>query len=277
MNAAVAGPSSSSLLTGKRLRVPFRAPGASPVLAHLYLPTGLSASTRVVVVMHGTLRNAHEYIEGWTAWAERADRVVVAPNFDHAAWPGNGSYQSGNVLRGDGSGAPNPEPGWAFTVVEAIHEWIRDGLGLDDPHFTLWGHSAGAQFVHRFLLFKPQAKVSAAIAAGCGWFTVPDLGTRFPYGLDHPSLPFGEHDARRYVHAPLALLRGTWDTTRDSRLRTTAGAEAQGRNRYERAGHMLRAAKRVDPTSNWRLLDVPGVGHDWTGMAPVAQSLLEEG
>lgn len=275
MNPVAAAPS-PALPVGRPFCFKFRARGAAPARSYLYIPTGLSASSRVVVVMHGTLRNAREYIEGWTDWAERADHVVVAPRFDHAGWPGSRSYQLGNVLCGDGGRAPNPEPSWAFTVVEALHARVREELGLDDPRFALWGHSAGAQFVHRFLLFKPHARVSAAVAAGSGWYTLPALGTRFPYGLDHRSLAFGERDARRWVRTPLTLMRGALDVARDPNVRTTAPAEAQGRNRYERAGHMLRAARRLDPASTWQLLDVPGVGHDWTGMAPAAQSLLEE-
>lgn len=269
--SALASP--SSFAPGERCCFSFRAPGAAPVLAYLYVPTGLSASTRVVVVMHGTMRNAHEYIDGWTAWAEHNDHVILAPRFHRAGWPGSRSYHLGNVLR---DGARTHESSWAFTTVEALHDRVRSELCLDDPSFALWGHSAGGQFVHRFLLFRPHARIRAAIAAGCGWFTVPDLGTRFPYGLRHPVLGFGEDDALRYVRTPLTIMRGTLDTVRDAHLRTSRAAEAQGRNRYERAGHAHRAARRLDPSSSWRLTDVPGVGHDWTAMAPVAQAILEE-
>ncbi len=278
MSVCVRSRPRSAPISGGRCYFWFQSPGASPVLTYLYVPTGLSAGTRVLVVMHGTLRNAHEYIEGWTAWAERTDHVVVAPTFDRAAWPGRSGYHLGNVLHDDcRRGAPNHEASWAFTVVEALHDRVRRELCLNDPSFALWGHSAGGQFVHRFLLFKPRARIRAAIAAGCGWFTVPDLSTAFPYGLRHPRLGFAEEDARRYVHAPLSLLRGTVDTTRDPHLRTSRAAEAQGPNRYERAGHMHRAAKRLDPDTSWRLIDIPGLGHDWMGMATVAQALLEAG
>lgn len=272
-------PSRASLVpaSGGRSSAWFHSPGAAPVLVHLYAPTALSARTKLLVVMHGTLRNAHEYIEGWTEWAERTDHLVLAPMFDRAAWPGCKSYHLGNVLRGRGPGSrPTGEASWAFTVVEALHDRITSELTLDDSRLALWGHSAGGQFVHRFLLFKPRAPIRAAIAAGCGWFTVPDLATAFPYGLRHPRLGFDEEDARRYVRAPLTLVRGTLDTARDAHLRTGPAAEKQGRNRYERAGHMHGAAQRVDASTCWRLIDVAGLGHDWMGMAAATQGLLEE-
>jgi poly(3-hydroxybutyrate) depolymerase len=255
---------------------PFVSPGAPEVRAYIYVPPTLSRRTRVAVVMHGKLRNASEYIEGWTAWASRTDHLVLAPRFDGASWPGDRSYNLGNVFSGtDGRGAKRPEESWSFTVVEALHQRVRTGFDLDDPSFALWGHSAGGQFVHRFLLFKPRSPVSAAIAAGCGWFTVPDLGVRFPYGLRHPELRFTGQELRAYLGRPLTIMRGALDRVRDPDLRTTPGAEAQGSNRYERAAHALNVAKRVDPRSTWRLLDVPAVGHDWAVMALAAQSTWE--
>lgn len=251
-------------------------PGAPAVLTYVYVPAALSARTRVTVVMHGKLRNAREYLEQWTGWAARANQIVVAPEFDQARWPGSRSYNLGNVFAGsNGRGVKLPEESWSFTVVEALHERVRAVFGLEDPAFALWGHSAGGQFVHRFVLFKPRAKVRAAVAAGCGWFTVPDPRVGFPYGVDHPELGFQAADLSAYVRRPLTIMRGALDTERDGDLRTSRGAEAQGGNRYERAEHMHLAARRINPHSEWRLVDVPSVGHDGARMAPAAQPLLE--
>ena len=38
----------------------------------------------------------------------------------------------------------------------------------------MFGHSAGGQFVHRFVQFKPNSRVNYAISANAGWYTVPD-------------------------------------------------------------------------------------------------------
>jgi poly(3-hydroxybutyrate) depolymerase len=253
----------------------FESAGAPPVLAHLHVPPTVSRRTRVAVVMHGRLRNAADYVGAWTEWASETDHLVLAPCFDHANWPGWRAYNLGNVLaRARGRRFNPPEQSWSFTLVEALHARVCRRFDLDDPSLTLWGHSAGAQFVHRFLLFKPRARVRAAIAAGCGWFTEPDLDVRFPYGLRHPALRFTRADLHRFTRGPLTIMRGTRDTERDLDLRSTDGAEAQGSNRYERAAHALAAARRADPGTNWRLVDVPGVSHDWAAMAAAAQSIL---
>ncbi len=262
-------------ITGRR-EFTFESRGAPPVLVHLYVPRTISRTTRVAVVMHGRLRNARDYIDAWTEWASETDHLVVAPCFDCRNWPGSRGYNLGNVL-GTAHGCrrfQRPEESWAFSVLEALHTWVRRRFDLHDPFLSLWGHSAGAQFVHRFLLFKPRTRVRAAIAAGCGWFTEPDLEIGFPYGLRHSELPFTLADLRRFARQPLTIMRGTRDTGRDLDLRTTPAAEAQGSSRYERAAHAVATARRADSRTTWRLVDVTGVAHDWAAMAVAARSIL---
>jgi len=265
-------PLPARLASDRRSAFLFAHGDAAPVLTYAYVPPAVSERTRVAVVMHGKLRNAAEYLEPWIAWAADTDQIVLAPCFDRARWPGSRGYNLGNVFSGpDGGGERLPESRWSFTVVEALHERVRVEFGLEDDRFALWGHSAGGQFVHRFLLFRPQAKVRAAIASGCGWFTTPDARVGFPYGLRHPLFSLSAAAVRAYVAKPLVLMRGTRDTDRDDDLRTTRGADRQGPNRYARAGHMQAVAQAVDPSSPWRLVDVPGVAHDGTRMASAAQ------
>jgi len=257
---------------GRRSFFVFAHQDAPAVVAYLAVPPTLSARTGMTVVMHGKLRNAAEYLESWIAWSVDNDQIVVAPRFDSACWPGAAGYNLGNVFSGaNGRGECLPESRWSFTVVEALHQHVREGFCLEDERFALWGHSAGGQFVHRFLLFKPQARLRSAIASGCGWFTVPDLRVRFPYGLRHPSLSFTPANVRAYVASPVVIMRATLDTTRDNDLRKTRGADAQGANRYARAAHMHRIGTAIDPRSPWRLVDVPHVGHSGIRMALAAQ------
>lgn len=250
----------------------FAPDGPPPVRVFAYVPPALSRRTRLLVVMHGRLRNAGDYLGAWAAWAARSDHVVLAPCFDRHGWPGVRGYNLGNVLsRRNGRSAVVPSGRWAFTVVETLVAHVRLQLELADDRFALWGHSAGGQFVHRFLLFRPRAKIRLAVAAGCGWYTAPDPAATFPYGTAHAALPIG--DLRAYVAQPLVLMRGGDDTARDTGLRVTRRADAQGPNRHARAAFMLAAAKRLDAGTRWRLVDVPGVGHDAARMAAAAQAL----
>ena len=255
----------------------FASPGAPDVVVHACVPARLGAGTRLAVVMHGRLRNAADYIRAWGAWAERTDHVVLAPRFDRASWPGAHGYNLGNVFSAaDGSGRLLPTARWSFTVVERLCAHARSAFGLGERPFALWGHSAGAQFVHRFLLLRPEAPVRSAIVAGAGWYTVPDRRVPFPYGLAHPRLAFSTHELGAYLRRPLTIMRGDLDTLADRDLRRTPGAEAQGRDRFERAAHFHRRALAADARCAWRLVDVGDVGHDWERMAHAAQSVWED-
>jgi poly(3-hydroxybutyrate) depolymerase len=235
---------------------------------HVVLPPIVGPRTRLVVVMHGVLRNGVEYAEHWAPAAARGDRVVLVPEFDARRWPGSRRYNLGNAT---GSGPS------AFAVVEELCRVVRERLGLVEDGFAIWGHSAGAQFVHRFVLFRPAAPVRVAIVAGAGWYTAPDLSARWPYGLAHRRLSFTPEDVRTWAARPVVLMRGTLDVRRDLHLRTTPEAMAQGPNRFQRAAWMHAHIHRVEPHSGWRLVDVPGMGHDDRLMARAAWPLLDDG
>ena len=60
---------------------------------------------------------------------------------------------------------------------------MKAATGNRSASYLLYGHSAGAQFVHRYLYFVPEARVAKVVAANAGWWTLPDLAVGFPYGL----------------------------------------------------------------------------------------------
>jgi pimeloyl-ACP methyl ester carboxylesterase len=243
--------------------------GNPPVRVWLAVPPSVSHRSPVLVVMHGMLRNAHEYAAEWADWSARTNQIVVAPQFDRARWGGGDGYNLGNVLSETGV---NPVRRWSFTVVDEIQAVVRRQFGLADESFVLWGHSAGGQFAHRFPLFRPRAKLRAVIVAGCGWFTLPDPEVDFPYGARHPALGLSRRRLLAWTRLPLVMMRGTRDVERDPHLRMTAEAEAQGADRFERAGRMLERGRALDPSCSWRLVDVPGVDHDHIKMIPATQA-----
>ncbi|MDZ7757086.1 hypothetical protein [Rhodohalobacter sp.] len=40
-----------------------------------------------------------------------------------------------------------------------------------------------SQFIHRMVMFKPDARFDLAIAANPGWYTIPDSKQNYPYGI----------------------------------------------------------------------------------------------
>ncbi|MEZ5345705.1 MAG: hypothetical protein R2681_09145 [Pyrinomonadaceae bacterium] len=244
-----------------------------PVRAYIYVPKSLSAKTRFIMVMHGLSRNADDYIASWEKWAGKNDYIAVAPLFDAKNWKGAAKYNNGNIITSDGLKVRQKK--WSFQLVDDLHSLVSKGFGLDNDYYDLFGHSAGGQFVHRFMLFLPKAKVRVALAANPGWYTLPDLEQEFPYGLKHEKLSFTNADLLNWTKRNVMILRGTDDILRTDNLQKTPEADAQGQNRFERAAFMYDKIKTLDPGTNWRLIEAPKVGHDQTRMAIAAQYVLD--
>lgn len=251
-----------------------------PLTVWYHRPQGLEPDAPVLFVMHGTLRNGQDYRDQWTDLADDHGFLVVVPEFSEDHWPGSRGYNLGNMR--DEDGQPLPEDEWAFTVVEDLFDAVRRRFRVERDSYTIYGHSAGAQFVHRFLLFAPDARLDAAVSANAGWYTMPTTEAAYPYGLrteDGAELVSRER-IRQALERPVILLLGEEDTDPDDRyLRRNAQADAQGLHRFER-GHTFfataeRRAQELGAAFNWRVRTVPDVGHSNTLMAPAAVRALE--
>jgi pimeloyl-ACP methyl ester carboxylesterase len=239
-------------------------------------PKSVTEDTRVLFVIAGKGRNAEEYLESWVEWATQHDYLVLSPLYDDVNWPEGLGYNFGNIASGEDEfkSRPNPKPKWAFTVLENLFSEVRAKFKVKAKSYDIFGHSAGGQFVHRFLLFYPENHVRRAIAANPGFYTLPDLELPFPYGLKGSPVEIDKRDLKRWTARDVILMRGTEDTKRTDNLRQTPEADAQGKNRFERAGLMFEKIKAVNSKTKWTLTDVPNVGHNQKGMALAAQKYL---
>ncbi len=237
-------------------------------------PVRVSATTPIVFVMHGVRRDADRYFAEWAPIAARRGFILVVPEFNQADFPGSRGYNAGYLQEKDGT--LRPRSGWSFAVLEPLFDAIKARTGTATPTYALYGHSAGGQFVHRYVLLAPEARLSSAIAANPGWYTMPDLETAYPYGL--AGTPVDEPGLKRALVKPLTILLGTADTDQgDPNFRRTPEANAQGPHRYARGlsfhSHGKAAAGRVGVPFMWRLEEVPGVAHKNGEMAVAAAEL----
>ena len=244
-----------------------------PIVFFVILPTDIE-NADFIMVMHGLDRNSLDYIQAWKNFGENNNYVCAAPTFSSADWPGSISYNLGNMFNSTNYNLLNPDSVWSFTLISKIHDELVEALGMKNEQYDIWGHSAGAQFVHRLMTFKPDYKIQHAIAANAGWYTLPDFDIDYPFGLKNDNLIFDETFTEDLVIKPLVIMRGTADTIRDGNLNTSTEADAQGKNRYERAGTYFSYANQIDVQHKWKLIDVENVGHDYVSMAKAAQNFL---
>ena len=255
----------------------YRSDGNPDVRMYVSVPPVVDGRTRLMMVMTGRQRNADGYADSWIAWGSKNNYIVVTPYFDEKNWPEPNGYNFGNVIPNDERPFKQvPKAQWSFTLVEAAADFVRTRFGVTSDGFDLWGHSAGGQFVHRFMLFMPETKVKTVIAANPGWYTAPDTAVPFPYGLAGFPYPVDGKRLIDWTGRKIIIMRGTADIERTENLRQTPRADAQGQNRFERAMYMYNLVRKVNPKSEWEIHDVPGIKHEQKGMAVAAQKLLEE-
>lgn len=238
-------------------------------------PVGMKPDRPVIFVMHGTNRNADDFRDQWHGLALHYDFLLVVPEFGHSPFPGAEGYNLGNVY--DRNGNKVSASGWAFSAIEQIFDEIRHRFAVTTEKYSLYGHSAAAQFVHRFVFHAPGARVSQIVAANAGWYMMPDFETAYPYGLENSAV--SREMLASALQLPVTILLGDSDIDPNHpNLRRTPEAMAQGDHRFERGQTFFDAARvvaaRYEVPFNWRLEVVKGAGHDNRLMTPAAVPYL---
>lgn len=266
---------SAQTLTPGNGRFEFHLSGKS-IPVWYFLPESATPEAPVVFVMHGVGRDAERYRKDWAPHAQKYGFVLVVPEFSRTEFPKDSDYAQGGTI--DDSGRWRTSEHWAFSAIEPIFDVVKTGSGNHTDKYRLFGHSAGAQFVHRFLYLVPNARVSQIVAANAGWWTLPDLTTDYPYGLK--GIPdMTQQRLSSALGRPLIVLLGTNDTDpHDPHLNRSAGAMAQGPHRFSRGNYFYlcgqsRAAELETPFG-WKLGTAPGIGHTDAGMSSFAVECL---
>lgn len=221
----------------------------------------------MLLVFHGTDRNAVDYRNDARGMARRFGALVVAPEFDRERFP-NARYNRGGLLHDDGTAAPRSE--WTWSLIPKLAERFRTREGRPDMPYYLIGHSAGGQFVERLAAFVPTGASGAVVAnAGVHLFPTRDLPFSFGFG-DLPEPISNDAQLRHYLAQPITIYLGTDDTVRDDDFYTDDVADRQGRNRLKRGRNVFQAARTLAKKKGWpfgwRLVEAVGVGHDHQAM-----------
>ena len=261
-----------------KIRIYVKTPTGLDQRVYLTRPEALSPDRPIVFVMHGMKRNASEYRDQWHELAKEHEFLLVVPEFSERHFPGSEAYNLGNVF--DEKGKLQPRAAWSFSAIEPIFDEVRRRYGMKGRGYALYGHSAGAQFVHRFLYHEPHARVTRVVAANAGWYTMPVFNVEFPYGLRNSAV--SSADLAAALQLPVTVLLGEEDIDPQHRsLNRDPEALLQGAHRFARGQAFFESAAdasaRLGVPFGWQLLTVPGADHDNRLMAPAAVPLLLEG
>jgi len=235
----------------------------APVSLYTYQPAGYNGGP-LLVVFHGVMRNADQYLEFAIPIADRLGMLLVAPRLDEGAFPEEEWYQRGGVRAADGRARPKEQ--WMFNVVGAIVAEVRAREAKPALPYFLIGHSAGAQFLVRLAAFQP-GEARRIVAGNAGSLLFPSTDHAFGYGLGGlPPELRDETMLRRYLAAPLTLYLGLADTTPRRRFDASEAGMKQGPHRLARNRACFALAEAMAKergwTFGWRKVEVPGIEHD---------------
>jgi len=197
---------------------------------YVYAPTSMSPKPDLLVLAHGTPaetwsvdETAKYYINHWIDFAEQEGIVLIAPSFSDE----NFSSRKGEIedkmtgyrgLFGREIGADE----WVLRIVDAYQQ----AFGEKNEKFLMYGHSAGGQFVGRFLVTHPE-RVEKAVITAAVTYPQPNPEVAWPYGMGelHTQIEWDENtirqedvipDPQKWLEAtqiPLTVLVGLNDIT----------------------------------------------------------------
>ncbi len=234
-----------------------------------HIPNGSINQMPILFSFHGDARNADEYRDYWISMANQHKIMVFAPEFSEANFPGGDAYNLANIFDdGDNPSQStfNATNEWTFSVIEPLFEQIKQAVSGSQQGYNAWGHSAGAQFLSRFLLYIPTSKINIAVCSNAGWYTVPEKSISFPYGIQNGQLA----DSKLIVSFSKKIIvhLGLNDTNpNDAGLRHNIVVDnQQGLHRLERGRYFyntsLSTAQAMNTTFNWEKKEVINIGHN---------------
>ena len=242
---------------------------------YYFRPKNFTLNSPVLIVLHGNSRTARNYRNYFVEAAIQHKALVLAPKFTRTNYPGSRHYNLGYLQ--DRAGNFTPKSLWAFPVIDRVFKKAKKVFRFKRSRYFLFGHSAGAQFVHRLLIFYPSPLLRVAVAANAGWYTFLSHSALFPYGLKNA--PVDEENLKQSFKKKLIVFLGRGDNDPEHRgLRNTLEAKRQGPHRLARGREFFNQAKKMakifGPPLQWKHEELADVGHSARYMAGPAANLM---
>ena len=235
-------------------------------------PNVIDENTKVIFVIHGNTRNAEDYLSEWRPYIAKKNVIVVAPKFTKESFKYFAllemAQSSGKVNR--------DESEYINNSISLIFNFIKSKFSLNTQTYSMFGHSAGAQFTHRYMLLSHDKRISSAVIANAGWYTFISTA-EFPYGIKNAPIKISSDHIRWYTASKVNLLIGSDDVGFKS-LNTSKGAQIQGINRYERANNyfntLIKEAEKNNYVLRWNFKVLDDIDHDYKKITPIAADIL---
>ena len=242
----------------------------------------------ILVIAHGMLSKkdkasdvARKYLSRWIRYANEYNLLLIAPVFDTARF--------GNLGGGFG-GYRNLFGKYTFadTFVNKIVNRYSEKTSSGSDRFYLYGHSAGGQFVNRYVVTHPE-KIIRAVISAAGRYSYPDISTEWPYGAGNLSKTLKWKDGtKNRVYITNSLRNYALAANKVSIVIGSEDIKVQpkrpahiGSTRIEIAkswaNQMNLNAKRYGINGNVNVHIISGIGHSSAKLTPHCAQILFSG
>jgi pimeloyl-ACP methyl ester carboxylesterase len=237
-------------------------------------PKKIDKDTKLLFVIHGNSRNAKDYISAWIPHIKNKNIILVAPQFDKSNFRYfallESATSSGNINN-------NPDD-YINKSISSFFNFFQSKFSLSTSKYMMFGHSAGAQFTHRYMLLSNDKRISMAVIANAGWYTFLN-GNSFPYGIKNSPIDISSDHIKWFMSNKTSLLIGNNDINLKS-VNSSKGAQRQGITRVDRANSYFESLVNISDDNNipfrWSYKVVDKADHDYLKMTPVAAKILLE-
>lgn len=239
------------------------------------LPDVINEETKVLFIIHGGSRNAYDYLKIWIELSKNKNIILVAPEFSR-----NNHNDYALLNMSDHYANPNKNnEEYLDMSISSFFNFFKSKYGLKVNDYKIYGHSGGAQFLHRYILFSNDSRISSSVIANSGYYTFLNWDD-YPYGIKDVD-ELNSKKIENFLSEKVTMLIGEKDRgfTRSSHTSANEkGIIAQGSNRFQRANnyfnHLVVISEQFEIPFRWKFYVVENVGHENKKMSSRAAEIL---
>ncbi|MDY8135064.1 hypothetical protein [Aquimarina sp. 2201CG5-10] len=271
------------------------------IVVHYYKPKKFTKKSKILIVIPGSGRNGDSYRDSWIEEAEKHNILILSPSYSEKNYPYE-DYHLGGIVsvlntrenikfiknsnqvfldEDKVSIKVNSDASqWIYNDFDRLFDIAVKHLKSSQKRYDIFGHSAGGQILHRFVIFHPKSKANRIIAANSGSYTLTDFETGFPFGIKNTHL--SDKNLKKSFSKKLTIYVGELDNENEKGgiLLRSKTVDKQGLHRLARAKFFFKTAKakakELGYKFNWSLKIIAGVGHNQRKMGNDAGVYLYE-
>ena len=239
------------------------------------LPKEINENTKVIFIIHGNSRDVERYINLWLEPSKDKNVILVAPHFTRSNYSNFGTLQiarsSGKILKNQSNNLKNS--------LSLFFTYFKNKYNLQTSTYSIFGFSAGSQFIHRYLLFSDDIQVDRVVLGSAGWYTFLN-DEPYPYGMR--DMPIERERYEWYLSKEVLFILGAKDNDPNHEsLNNSKGAKQQGSNRFERGQNYFKNlvifSEENKIAFRWRYKVIEDLDHSTSAISENSFPFLLEG